>query len=206
MLAIFTQSGAQQLTLQPQGATILSVPGQEIANLSLINSFTGVGTGFDTRGVSFRVRRTSNEVGVYALGLGQSIKFYIQAGDFNMYSSPLQINGDGSVYLPNGIKIGGTETAGSIRWTGTDFEGYNGTQWKSFTGSTIQDTGFWQASSVAGQQPSCPVNYAQSVTSSGKACNNGYGEAIYRNSSSGVYNCGSTIGPLLTSIWCVKVR
>ena len=56
-----------------------------------------------------------------------------------------------------GIKIGNTSDtdAGTIRWTGTDFEGYNGTQWVSFTatenngGTTIgeecvQAGGVWQ--------------------------------------------------------------
>lgn len=34
-----------------------------------------------------------------------------------------------------GLKIGTTSgtNAGTIRWTGTDFEGYNGSSWKSFT-------------------------------------------------------------------------
>lgn len=28
------------------------------------------------------------------------------------------------------------QSAGEIRWSGTDFEGYDGTQWKSFTADT----------------------------------------------------------------------
>jgi Chaperone of endosialidase len=41
--------------------------------------------------------------------------------------------GDG--YFAKGVQIGNStiNTAGNIRWNGTDFEGYNGTVWKSFT-------------------------------------------------------------------------
>ena len=35
-------------------------------------------------------------------------------------------------------------TAGTIRWTGTDFEGYDGSQWQSFTSGTSGSTsGYW---------------------------------------------------------------
>jgi len=39
----------------------------------------------------------------------------------------------GNVKTTGGLKIGNTndEVAGAIRWTGTDFEGHNGTQWVS---------------------------------------------------------------------------
>jgi Chaperone of endosialidase len=41
--------------------------------------------------------------------------------------------GDG--FFAKGVQIGNStiNTAGNIRWNGTDFEGYNGTVWKSFT-------------------------------------------------------------------------
>ena len=40
--------------------------------------------------------------------------------------------------LDGAIRIGSTgrTNAGSIRWTGTDFEGYTGSEWKSFTSGT----------------------------------------------------------------------
>ncbi|MBV1924877.1 MAG: tail fiber domain-containing protein, partial [Flavobacteriaceae bacterium] len=43
------------------------------------------------------------------------------------------------------IKIGTTLTAnsGTIRWTGTDFEGYNGSVWKSFTINPIDTSPAW---------------------------------------------------------------
>jgi len=43
---------------------------------------------------------------------------------------------DQKLEVSGGIKIGdisGTPTAGTIRWTGTDFEGYTGTEWISLT-------------------------------------------------------------------------
>lgn len=196
----------QQLSMAPQGVTISSVPGQNIAKLTIINTATEPSTNFDSRGVTFSIDRSKNELGIYPSGLGQSIKFYAQASDFNIYTPSLQINGDGGVVLPGGVKFGGAVSAGSIRWNGTDFQGYDGSQWKSLTTQSIQDTGFWQASPSAGQLPSCPVNYSQAATTNGKVCNNGYGDQIYRNSGTGAYNCGSTIGPLVSSVWCVKVR
>jgi len=63
------------------------------------------------------------------------------------------------------VKVGdATATeAGVIRWTGSDFEGYTGSEWKSFTiagGGTITGTGspgqiaFWDsASSITGEAP-----------------------------------------------------
>ena len=42
---------------------------------------------------------------------------------------------DGNVSIAGDIKIGNvsTTTDGTIRWTGTDFEGYDGSGWQSFT-------------------------------------------------------------------------
>jgi hypothetical protein len=47
-------------------------------------------------------------------------------------SSPLE-----KLDVPGGIRIGntGTNNAGTIRWTGSDFEGYDGADWKSLTGA-----------------------------------------------------------------------
>jgi len=38
--------------------------------------------------------------------------------------------------VAGGVKIGNSSgtNAGTIRWTGSDFEGYDGSSWKSFTG------------------------------------------------------------------------
>ena len=46
-------------------------------------------------------------------------------------SSPLE-----KLDVPGGVRIGNTVTnnAGTIRWTGSDFEGYNGAEWTSLTG------------------------------------------------------------------------
>ncbi len=43
----------------------------------------------------------------------------------------------GDAFLTNGLHIGNTSTAtaGNIRWTGTDFEGYDGSSWLSLTAS-----------------------------------------------------------------------
>ena len=52
-----------------------------------------------------------------------------------------------------GIKIGNTSDtdAGTIRWTGTDFEGYNGTQWISLTtGGTAVSPGYTDCVNAGG--------------------------------------------------------
>ncbi len=47
-------------------------------------------------------------------------------------SSPLE-----KLDVPGGVRIGNTATnnTGTIRWSGSDFEGYNGAEWKSLTGA-----------------------------------------------------------------------
>ncbi|MEK7589921.1 MAG: hypothetical protein AAB475_01565 [Patescibacteria group bacterium] len=52
-------------------------------------------------------------------------------------TNTLEVAGD--IKATEGIKIGNTSDtdAGTIRWTGTDFEGYDGTQWISLTTGNI---------------------------------------------------------------------
>lgn len=117
--------------------------------------------------------------------------------------------------LSNAIQIGtSTETvAGTIRWTGADFEGYNGSIWKSLTANTTSPTGYWQAL-TAGFPPSCPTGYTQAVDINGKTCNNGAGTTVTFVSPSpgntGSYftcsNGGASFASLLTSIWCLKTN
>ena len=73
------------------------------------------------------------------------IRFYSHDGNGN-FSENMILDGAGNLGLGTsnptekidvngGIKIANTAgtTAGTIRWTGTDFEGHDGTDWKSFT-------------------------------------------------------------------------
>jgi len=64
----------------------------------------------------------------------------------------------GNIILSNGLKVGNTmtATAGMIRWTGTDFMGYTGSQWISLTGQTPQT--LW-VSITAGDACKCPTGY-----------------------------------------------
>lgn len=54
------------------------------------------------------------------------------------------VNGDdgGNGYFSAGLQIGNSllSNAGNLRWTGTDFEGYNGTSWVSLTASNFTET------------------------------------------------------------------
>ena len=75
--------------------------------------------------------------------------------DLTFASKGVYINREGSVGINTkqpksqldvngGIRIGNTDYnyAGMLRWTGSDFEGYNGNSWRSLTESS---TGFWQS-------------------------------------------------------------
>lgn len=54
--------------------------------------------------------------------------------DFTFYTSGTErfrITADGVVSVPGGIKFGGiTPSAGTVRWNGNAFEGFDGTTWK----------------------------------------------------------------------------
>ena len=75
----------------------------------------------DTPDSGFAVKNSSGETTVRAGGDGN-----VGIGTTSP-SQKLDVNG--------GIKVGNTAnaTAGTIRWTGSDFEGYDGTQWVSLT-------------------------------------------------------------------------
>jgi hypothetical protein len=78
---------------------------------------------------------------VQSVGSADSILRLNQTGSGGL----LQLQGDGSnvltlsktggLSIAQGLSLGGSSstTAGTIRWTGTDFEGYNGADWVSLT-------------------------------------------------------------------------
>src|SRR3990167_8733858 len=115
----------------------------------------------------------------------------------------------GNVNVAGKIKVGNdsvSPTAGTIRWTGSDFEGYDGSAWKSLTSgdttiitSDVTDcnnnSGNWVDEQgvcylpVAGGCPSGwtqKENYSttQSNTCAGKSCVDVYGNSIYGTSCS----------------------
>ncbi len=99
-----------------------------------------------------------------------TLRFYTTSGDD--LQERVRIASDGSVGIgpptPNetlqisgAVNLGTTTNtnAGSIRWTGTDFEGYNGTEWVSFSstgsdcGENVQDAdGNWYNTVKVGTQ------------------------------------------------------
>ena len=106
-----------------------------------------------------------------------------------------------SLEVNGGVKVGNSTNtnAGTIRWTGTDFEGYNGTEWKSLTAESITTTvvvtdatecadagGDWQdaqnicyfsgTSCASGWTPTGPTYFPYQYNSTlPKTCNAGYG-------------------------------
>lgn len=133
----------------------------------------------------------------------------------SIQNSTGMLSSGSNLKLSNAIQIGNsTETvAGTIRWTGADFEGYTGSAWKSLTAGTTSPTGYWQAL-TAGFAPVCPAGYTQALDINGKACNNGAGTTVTLVSPSpgntGSYftcsNGGASFATLLTSIWCLKTN
>ena len=84
--------------------------------------------------------------------LSGSDNLFIDMTDFNL---GIRTNLPGEkLTVDGGIIVGNTSTAipGNIRWTGSDYEGYMGTRWLSFTSGTLSGMGadgqvtFWQSS------------------------------------------------------------
>ena len=77
----------------------------------------------------------------------------------------------GSLEVTGGVKFGNTGTpfAGMIRWTGIDFQGYNGSTWESLTGaSATADVGWAHGSGVvytanSSDQVAIGTNMAQAM-------------------------------------------
>ena len=118
------------------------------------------------------------------------------------------VNVAGDAKISQGLQVGNTSNAiaGTIRWTGSDFEGYDGSAWKSLTSgdttiitSDVTDCnnlgGNWMEAQgvcylpVAGGCPSGwtqKENYSttQGNTCAGKSCVGIYGNNIYGTSCS----------------------
>jgi hypothetical protein len=94
-----------------------------------------------------------------------------------------------SLEVAGGVKVGNSTNtnAGTIRWTGTDFEGYDGTEWKSLTsegGTTIISGDATDCNNVGGNWveaqgvcyipgTSCPANWTSKEnysSTSGDSC------------------------------------
>ena len=87
---------------------------------------------------------------------GNEVHFHTHNGNTASFAQTMVIDANGNVGLgvatpieklevSGGIRIENTATAnaGTIRWTGTDFEGYNGTAWQSFTSGTSPAASPW---------------------------------------------------------------
>jgi hypothetical protein len=101
----------------------------------------------------------------------------------------------GNIKTTEGIKVGNTidTDAGTIRWTGTDFEGYDGTEWKSLTAeggttTTIVSTDYTECVGLGGSW----VEVGQICYIAGTSCPSGW--EAEENYSSTVPNSGSSGG------------
>lgn len=153
-----------------------------------------------------------------------SMEFFLQ--NTGSTTAQLIIETDGGVKVPTaGIKFGGTPVAGSLRWTGSDFQGYNGSQWLSLLNNQAPPQTFWAtASPSANCSTVCPSGYAPAADANGNTCKNLAGAA--QNSVSydrfiryegsvrygeSFWGCGSSNGTLdyssrLAQCHCIRVN
>jgi hypothetical protein len=73
------------------------------------------------------------------LGAGDLLQLQNSGGDKFTVANNGNTNIGGSLSVTNGVTVGNSSstTAGTIRWTGSVFEGYNGTAWTSLGGSAL---------------------------------------------------------------------
>jgi hypothetical protein len=119
----------------------------------------------------------------------------------------LVIENDGGVKIPSaGIKFGGTPIAGSMRWTGSDFEGYNGSQWKSLINNQGPPQTLWVTYSVGYGCNICPSGYTPSPDANGSVCKTigGQGSNYTTQPFGQVWRCGDSYQ--LAQCHCVRVN
>ncbi len=93
------------------------------------------------------LQRSANSVG---LGGSMTTNTVIANAGFNLIISGAGRMGIGvgnpqvKLDVDGALRLGGaaTATSGVIRWSGTDFEGHDGTQWRSFTGGGAGGSGW----------------------------------------------------------------
>ena len=104
-------------------------------------------------GLSIMAVDTNGEINMLTGGaLANNIRVKVKPSGFvgigsNEPTQLLDVNG--------GIRLSNTtsNTAGSIRYTGTDFEGYNGTQWQSFTSGSGSSDVWTRVASLGAVSP-----------------------------------------------------
>lgn len=186
----------------------------------------------NTRMMEFKLDDDGNSFNINSLKDNQSIKINSKTSA----SAPLKVNitptdifmyGDinlsnavkiesGDVLMPNGIKFGGT-TAGNIRFSGGDFQGYNGSEWISLT-QPAKITSIWVPSpqhtgfSYSTNPCANACQYAQNVAgfiaaadSNGNVCRGEDGYRSYVRADLSGYWCGGSASEL-RQCHCIKVN
>lgn len=108
-----------------------------------------LGTGSGAKIRTYEDGRTDNKVGFgvdmsgngyeNSLYFGTHASGHLSVGSWDgaTFSEKMRVSSDGSAALAGAIKLGHAvnppPAAGMIRWTGTDFQGYDGGQWLSLT-------------------------------------------------------------------------
>lgn len=110
------------------GATIATGSLQDVYDNSLVASILTS----NSKDIKFDLADTTIDSNFLVnIASGSTAKFAVQ----NNGSDIFRVGNLGDVMAARGVTLGmsGSTTAGTIRWTGADFEGYDGIQWKSLT-------------------------------------------------------------------------
>jgi len=135
-----TAIGRQSLFLNEQGNNNTALGYSAGSNLTAGNNNIIIGGNT----ISFPLATGSNQLNIGNIIYGTDISGTnntISPGKIGIgVKSPVE-----KLEVAGAVKLGTTTgtNAGAIRWTGTDFEGYNGSAWKSFTTSPADTSPAW---------------------------------------------------------------
>lgn len=118
----------------------------DVPNLSSGHVFIGNGSGYDKRSLTTNdVSEGTNlyytDVRARAVSIENVSEDSSPSLGGNLDLNNNNINGTGNIDITGIVKLGSitstTGTGGEIRWTGSDFVGYDGSAWQSLTATTI---------------------------------------------------------------------
>ncbi len=101
---------------------------QDVYDQSLVSEMTTA----NNKDITFNLANTAIDSNfVVNVEAGSSSRFVLQNAGADTFS----VNATGDVTASGGLTVGNSSSvvAGTIRWTGTDFEGYDGASWVSLT-------------------------------------------------------------------------
>ncbi|GAB3883470.1 hypothetical protein [Spirosoma agri] len=193
-----------------QSATIIKSSQANTSGLGFTN-LTSASSASASNGKVLSVDATGNVI--LTLAPGGAVSYWQLTGN------DIANTNTGAVKIAN-LQVSNTTSAvaGTIRWTGADFEGYNGSAWVSLT-QAAKITGMWITApthngsswydNVCGATCPLSLGYVPGLTPQGNACNGAKGSKPNVTSLSNGYWCGTYTAlrdNTLYQCYCVKVN